>query len=82
MHVAYSDLMRDAAGTLRGIYAHFGDEPSRLHERRVEAWLAERHQAVHGRHAYDPADFGWSYGELAEGFADYRERYGIETEKR
>ena len=60
VHVGYSDLMRDALGTIRRIYAHFDAEPSRLHERRVEAWLEERHQSVHGRHGYDPADFGWS----------------------
>ena len=30
-----------------------------------------------GRHAYDPADFGWSYPALAEEFKPYTERYRI-----
>jgi hypothetical protein len=74
--------MEDALGVLRGIYAHFGDEPSRLHERRVERWLVERHQSVHGRHGYDPADFGWTFDGLAEEFSAYRERFGVAREKR
>ncbi|MGI9601781.1 MAG: hypothetical protein ACR2QE_07845, partial [Acidimicrobiales bacterium] len=82
VQVGYADLMRDARETIRRIYAHFGDEPSPLHLRRVEAWLEERHQSVHGRHGYDPADFGWSYAGLAEEFSAYRERFGIEREKR
>jgi hypothetical protein len=81
-HVSYAELMRNPLAVIRAIYAHFGDRPSRLHERRVEVWLEERHQSVHGRHGYDPADFGWSYDGLAEEFQRYRERYGIEPEKR
>ena len=82
VHVGYAEMMRDPIQTIRKIYAHFGDEPSTFHERRVEAWLEERHQSLHGRHGYDPADFGWSYDELAEEFSDYRQRFGIEAEKR
>lgn len=82
VHVAYTDLMRDPLATLRRIYDHFGETPYPLHERRILAWLEDRHQSVHGRHGYDPADFGWSYEGLAEEFADYRERYQIEAEKR
>ena len=82
VHVAYQDVMDDAAGVMRQIYAHFGDVPSGLHERRIERWLVERHQSVHGRHGYDPADFGWSWEGLAEEFSVYRERFGIVREKR
>ncbi|MBW1884120.1 MAG: sulfotransferase [Deltaproteobacteria bacterium] len=82
VHVSYAELMWSPLAAIRAIYAHFGDRPSRLHERRVEVWLEERHQSVHGRHGYDPADFGWSYEGLAEEFQGYRDRYGIEPEKR
>lgn len=81
VHVAYADLMNDALGVMNRIYSHFGDTPSRLHERRIERWLVERHQGVHGRHGYDPADFGWTYDGLADEFADYRERFSIVREK-
>ncbi|MCA9503304.1 MAG: sulfotransferase [Spirochaetaceae bacterium] len=82
VHVAYQDLMRDPLATMRGIYAHFGEQTNRLHERRIEAWLAEKPQTAHGRHAYDPRDFGWTYDGLAEIWKDYRERFGIEREAR
>jgi len=82
VHVAYQDLMRDPLATMRGIYAHFGEQTNCLHERRIEAWLAEKPQTAHGRHAYDPRDFGWTYDGLAEIWKDYRERFGIEREAR
>lgn len=80
VHVKYSDLMRDPLATLRRIYAHFGAAPSRLHERRIEAWLREKPQTADGRHVYDPRDFGWSYEGLAETWKVYRERFQIERE--
>ena len=55
--------------------------PSNLHERRIEAGLREKPQTAHGRHAYDPKDFGWTYDGLAEIWKDYVERYDIEREK-
>jgi len=81
VHVHYSDMMRDPLGTMRRIYGHFGEAPSPLHERRVEAWLGEKPQTEHGRHVYDPQDFGWTYDSLAETWKDYTERYAIEREK-
>lgn len=81
VHVHYSEMMKDPAGTMRRIYAHFGETPSELHERRIKAFLSERHQTHAGKHVYDPADFGWSYDGLAEIWSDYTEKYGIAREK-
>jgi len=81
-HMRYSDLMRDPCAAMERVYAHFGESLGSLHERRIRAWLADRPQYVFGRHAYDPADFGWSYEEIADEFEDYRHRYDIETETR
>ena len=81
VHVHYAELMRDPLATIRAMYAHFGETPSALHERRITAWLAEKHQTHAGRHVYDPADFGWSYDGLAETWSDYVTRFGIERER-
>ncbi|MFK7894925.1 MAG: sulfotransferase [Myxococcota bacterium] len=81
-HVLYSDLISDPLGTIRKIYDQFGETPSNLHERRVEAWLREKPQTSEGRHVYDPKDFGWSYGGLAEDWGDYIDRFNIPAEKR
>ncbi len=81
VHVQYSEMMRDPLETMRKIYAHFDEVPSRLHERRIEAWLREKPQTEFGRHVYDPRDFGWSYESLAEEWRHYTRAFGIEREK-
>jgi len=79
-HVRYADLIDDPIGTVRRIYRRYGEEPSALHERRMQVWMRSNTQETGGRHVYDPADFGWSYAALAERFGAYRERYAVPTE--
>jgi len=55
---------------------------SPLHARRMEVWMSERHQEVHGRHAYDPADFGLTNEGIAERYAEYRTRFAVPDEAR
>lgn len=76
-HVQYSDLVADPLGTVQRIHDHFGEQTGRLHARRIRAWMARDRPSAMGRHAYDPADFGWSYPALAEEFAAYAERYSV-----
>lgn len=79
-HIRYVDLVADPIGTVKKIHARFGDEVSPLHEARMRAWLRDDAAGGHGRHAYDPADFGWSEDALAERFADYTRRYDVPRE--
>lgn len=79
-HLRYQDLVGDAIGSVRRLYAHFGEKPGALHERRMEAWLRDRPQQAFGRHLYDPGDFGWTYDGLAEHYLDYRTRYEVPRE--
>lgn len=79
-HVAYRALIADPLETVRRIYAHYDQEPSPLHEKRMQAWIDSRGQTSFGRHVYDPVDFGWSYDGLAEQYASYRERYDVDRE--
>jgi len=81
-HLHYEDLLSDPVEAVRGLYAAFDEEVSDLHARRMRAFLDQRPQDAFGRHLYDPADFGWTYGGLAEEFASYTERYGITTAAR
>jgi len=80
VHVQYRDLVADPVGAVKRIHEHFDEEVSPLHERRMVAWMQERPQTAFGRHVYDPADFCWSYPELAEEFSEYRRRYDIAPE--
>ena len=43
----------------------------------MRAWMNRERPSAQGRHAYDPADFGWSYAGLEEEFSLYSTRYGI-----
>jgi Sulfotransferase family len=80
-HLQYADLMADPIAAVRALYAHFGRQVSPLHARRMEAWMRERHQEVHGRHVYDPADFGLTLDSLAERYAEYRARFSVPEER-
>ncbi len=81
-HLQYADLMADPIAAVRALYAHFGAEVSPLHARRMEVWMRDRHQEVHGRHVYDPADFGLTTEGLAERYSEYRQRFKVPDEDR
>jgi hypothetical protein len=80
-HLQYAELMADPVAAMRGLYAAFGEEIQPLHERRIRAWLRDRGQNAFGRHAYDPADFGFEPGEIHERYASYRERFDVPIEE-
>jgi hypothetical protein len=75
--VQYADTVRDPIGTVRGIYAHFGEELTPAAEAAMEAWMADNQQGKHGRHTYDLAEYGLSKEGVRERFKDYIERYDI-----
>jgi Sulfotransferase family len=81
-HLQYADLMDDPIAAVHALYAHFGARVSPLHARRMEVWMRERHQEAHGRHVYDPADFGLTNEGIAERYAEYRKRFAIPEERR
>ena len=80
-HVQYRELLADPVATVRRIYRHFGQDLLPLHARRMQVWVRERPQEAFGRHAYDPADFGWSWDSLASEFRAYRERFDVPRER-
>ena len=70
-------MISDPIETVRDLYRSFGEELGPLHARRMRAFLADRPQDAFGRHHYDPADFGWTYGGLDEEFSEYIDRYEV-----
>jgi hypothetical protein len=81
-HLQYADLMADPIAAVHALYAHFGAQVSPLHARRMQVWMRDRHQEVHGRHVYDSADFGLTAEGIAERYSEYRERYAVPDERR
>jgi len=47
----------------------------------MEAHVRARPKGHRGVHRYDLAEYGLDAGELAERFADYSQRYGVEPEQ-
>ena len=80
-HVHYEEIVRDPAGAMQRIYAHFGEAVQPLHGRRIAAWITDRGQEAFGRHVYSAEDFGFTEDQLAERYAGYRARYGIPLER-
>jgi hypothetical protein len=75
--VQYADTVRDPMGTVRGIYARFGEELTPAAEAAMQAYMADNQQGKHGKHAYDLAEYGLSKEGVRERFKDYIERYDI-----
>ena len=44
-----------------------------------KAWVTDRPADHHGKHVYDPADFGWTYAQLADELIAYTERYDVQV---
>ena len=78
-HVQYAELMKDPVGSVRRIYAHFGDEVSPLHARRMERWMQDRPQQAFGRHVYRAEELGLSRAQIDADYAEYR-AYSVPSE--
>lgn len=78
--VLYADLMRDPLGTVRQVYAAFGDALDGPAEAAIADRIAARPQGRFGKHEHRPEDFGLVTGELRERFRPYVERYGVPLE--
>jgi hypothetical protein len=81
-HLHYERLVADPVGTVSALYEQFGQEVSPLHARRMEAWVHDRPADHHGKHVYDPADFGWTYAALDDELAAYIDRYDVQVPTR
>lgn len=79
-HLQYAELMKDPVGSVQRLYAHFGDEVSDLHARRMQRWMQDRHQAAFGRHVYRAEELGLSRDALDREYAPYRERFQVPRE--
>ena len=79
--VRYHELVADPVRTMEGVYAGFGDELTDQARSAMEAHVRARPKGHRGVHRYDLAEYGLDAGELAERFADYSQRYGVEPEQ-
>jgi hypothetical protein len=76
LDVAYRDAVQQPLSVLRTIYDHFGFEFTATFADRVEEHLAKPRETGHGRHRYDPEEFGVGELGLEDRFLEYRARFG------
>ena len=75
--VTQADLARDTIGVIRELYGRLGLAFTPAYEAHLRQRMATRPRAQHGRHAYDPAEYGHSAEEIREPFADYLARFKV-----
>lgn len=84
-HVRYRDFVADPIGTIRGYYEFAGRDFTPAAEAAMRDYLANNKGDRHGKFEYSTqllTDAGFDIDELNEEFRPFRERFGVEIEKR
>ncbi|MET0181954.1 MAG: sulfotransferase [Caulobacterales bacterium] len=76
----YADIMRDPMGQMKAIYQFLGDPLSPEADSAMRSWLDDNPQGKFGAHEYKLAEYGLSVEKLRPFFADYIDRFKIESE--
>jgi len=80
LDVHYGELVADPLKQVRRVYDHLGLALSADTESRMRDWIARHPQHRLGVHRYRLEDFGLDADALAERYAAYRDRFGVERE--
>ena len=84
-HVRYTDFVSDPIATIRGYYEFAGRELTPRAEAAMRDYLANNKGDRHGKFRYSTkllTDIGEDLDALHEEFRPFRERFGVEIEKR
>jgi hypothetical protein len=84
-HVRYKDFVHDPISTIRGYYEFTGRELTPQAEAAMRDYLANNKGDRHGKFEYSTellTDAGYDIDALNEEFKPFRERFGVEIEKR
>lgn len=84
-HVRYLDFVRDPVAVIRGYYAFAGRDLSPQAEAAMRDYLANNRGDRHGKFHYSTrvlTDIGEDIDALNEEFRPFRERFGVEIERR
>lgn len=84
-HVRYRDFVADPVETIRGYYYFAGRDLTPQAEAAMRGYLRNNKGDRHGKFEYSSqvlVDAGYDLDELNEEFRPFRERFGVEMEKR
>jgi hypothetical protein len=80
INIHFADFVKDHAGTVKKIYAHFGRELSPLAEQKMRDYVRENTAEQHGRHSYSLADMGLDADEYRHKLARYQSYFNVANE--
>jgi hypothetical protein len=81
-HVRYRDIVTDPIGTITRFYEFCGLPMTAAAEQAMREYLKNNRGDRYGKFVYSSAMIGADINELNEEFAPYRERFGLDVEKR
>jgi len=84
-HVRYTDFVADPVATARGYYAFCGRDLTAQAEAAMRKYLADNRGDRYGKFRYSTSlltDIGENLDDLHEEFRPFRERFGVQIEKR
>jgi hypothetical protein len=75
--IYFAPFQKDPWPVLDRLYAHLGEAFTPEAREAMEAWRRDTPREKHGKHEYDPADFGLDREALRERFRFYSERFQV-----
>lgn len=75
--IHFAPFQKDPFPTLEKLYAFLGEEFTPEARARMQAWRDASPRDKHGRHEYDPGEFGLDAAKLREQFRYYTERFDV-----
>jgi hypothetical protein len=81
-HVRYTNLVADPVGTIRSRYDGDGSPFAAEHEAAMRSYLADNKSDRYGTFTYSTDIIGEDVAALHAEFAPYRERFGVEIERK
>ncbi len=81
-HVRYSDFVKDQVGTIRGFYEEFAVPFTGETDQAMRDYLRDNRGDRYGKFTYSADVIGEDIQKLHEEFAPYRNRFGVDIEKR
>lgn len=76
----FLDQLRDPIGAIRRAYEKMERPFESEHAERIQRYLARKPKDKHGRHRYDPSDWGYTPEQIREQTRGYVDAYGVELE--
>lgn len=76
----FQDQMRDPVAGIEGAYRKIGRPFAPEHATRIRDYLANKPKDKHGKHRYEPEDWGYTKAEIRERTRSYIDAYGVALE--